>query len=66
MEPNPQPDSNPTAELHARLAPQLEQARETLGEVNNRVSTFIRQHPGACLLGALAAGYLLGKWASRR
>lgn len=60
----PQPD--PLADLQERLAPQIAQATEQLGEVNERVKDFIRKNPGTTLLGAAALGFLIGKWASRR
>lgn len=53
-------------ELQARVGPQIEQARQNLSDLNQRVVTFIRQNPGTCLLGALAFGFIVGKIASRR
>lgn len=53
-------------ELQARIAPQLEEARRNLSDLNNRVTRFIRERPGVCLLGALAFGFVVGKIASRR
>jgi hypothetical protein len=53
-------------ELQSRVGPQLEQARQNLSELNQRVITFVRQRPGTCLLGALAFGYVVGRIASRR
>lgn len=53
-------------QLQERVAPQLEQARATLVELNRKVTSFIRENPGTCLLGALALGYVVGKLASRR
>ena len=35
-------------------------------EVNERVKDFVRKNPGSTMLGALAVGFLVGKWASRR
>lgn len=46
--------------------PALERARERLQEVNANMTQFIRQNPARALLLALASGYLIGKWASRR
>ncbi len=53
-------------ELQDRLAPQIDQARQNLSELNGRVLSFIKERPGTCLIGALAFGYLVGKIASRR
>ena len=66
MEANPQQIEDKARELQAKLAPQLEQARETLSNFNSRAKAFIRERPGTCLLGALAIGYLVGRLASRR
>ena len=53
-------------ELQERLGPQLEQARQNLSDLNRRVTAFIRENPGTCLLGAVALGFIVGKLASRR
>jgi len=53
-------------ELQARIAPQLDEARRNLSDWNTRVVTYIRQNPGTSLLAAVAAGFLIGKIASRR
>ncbi|MFZ5471999.1 MAG: hypothetical protein ACOZIN_21430 [Myxococcota bacterium] len=67
MEAMPQEELEQRArELQARLAPKLEHAKATLSDWNTRVTTFVRQNPGTCLLGALAVGYVVGKLASRR
>lgn len=52
-------------ELEARIGPQLDQARQNLEELNDRVTAFIRENPGTCLLGAVALGFAIGKLASR-
>ncbi|AKU89788.1 hypothetical protein [Vulgatibacter incomptus] len=44
---------------------QLEQARMLFEDVGERVNTFIRERPGAALLGAVALGYVVGKIASK-
>ncbi|HTO96986.1 MAG TPA: hypothetical protein VMK66_08095 [Myxococcales bacterium] len=43
----------------------LEQGREAVDQALNAASAFIRERPIACLAGALALGWLLGKIASR-
>ncbi|MBX5481156.1 MAG: hypothetical protein IRZ16_04800 [Myxococcaceae bacterium] len=53
-------------ELQEKLGPQLDLARQNLSELNRKVTTFIRENPGTCLLGALAVGFIIGKIASRR
>jgi len=43
----------------------FEQGREAIDQAMNTAAEFIRERPIACLAGALAIGYLLGKIASR-
>lgn len=52
----------PYDDLNARLR----QAEEVLTDLNARATTFIREHPGVCIAGALALGYLVGRAASKR
>lgn len=52
-------------EVQERLQPQIDEARHTLSDLNTRVTDFIRERPGACLLGALAVGFVIGRIASR-
>ena len=66
MDTNTQEFQDRARELQERFGPQLAQAQQNLGELNRRVTTFIRQNPGTCLLGALAVGFVIGKIASRR
>lgn len=40
--------------------------KEQLADFNQQAKRFIRTNPGACLLGALALGVLMGKLASLR
>ncbi|HLL53088.1 MAG TPA: hypothetical protein VK447_06045 [Myxococcaceae bacterium] len=53
-------------EMQARLAPQIDEARQNLMDFNDRAIRFIKERPGTCLLGALAFGFIVGKIASRR
>jgi hypothetical protein len=53
-------------ELGEKVRPKLEQARQQLGRLNGRITTFIQDHPAACLLGALALGYLVARVARRQ
>lgn len=65
----PQPTSPVPPEVEPlidRLGPRIEEAKAQLSEINEKVKGFIRKNPGASLLGAVAIGYLVGKWASRR
>ncbi len=63
----PQPNIQSKAQdLQERIAPQIDEVRRNLADVNTRVTSFIRERPGTCLLGALAFGYFVGKLASRR
>jgi ElaB/YqjD/DUF883 family membrane-anchored ribosome-binding protein len=43
----------------------VEQTKEAVDQAVEQASTFIRERPIACLAGALAIGYLLGKIVSR-
>jgi ElaB/YqjD/DUF883 family membrane-anchored ribosome-binding protein len=43
----------------------LEQGREAVDQALSATADFIRERPIACLAGALAIGYLIGKIASR-
>ena len=52
-------------DVKARLQPPIDEARQSLSDLNTRVTQFIRQRPGACLLGALAVGFVIGRIASR-
>jgi hypothetical protein len=52
-------------EQQARLEQGLEEARDELSEINERVIHVIKRNPGTCLLIALAAGFVIGRIASR-
>lgn len=52
--------------LQEKLGPQLAEAKENFDHLNRRVTTFIKENPTTCLLGALALGFIVGKIASRR
>ncbi len=52
-------------EQQARLEHGLEQAQEELSDLNERVVDVIKRRPGTCLLIALAAGFVIGRLASR-
>lgn len=40
--------------------------RARLDDFNEQATRFIRENPGLCIVGAVAAGYLIGRLASRR
>jgi len=48
-------------DLGDRVRPKLEEAKQKLGRINGRVMSFIQDHPAACLVGAIALGYLVAR-----
>lgn len=44
----------------------VEELKERLQELNDRVKAFIRERPAACLVGAMAIGYVVARLARRR
>jgi ElaB/YqjD/DUF883 family membrane-anchored ribosome-binding protein len=52
-------------EQQARLEEGLEEARDELSDLNQQVISVIKRRPGTCLLIALAAGFVIGRMASR-
>lgn len=54
------------SEIENRVLPQLQLAKTKLVNLDAQVTTYIRANPGRCLLGAVAAGYLIGKIARRK
>jgi ElaB/YqjD/DUF883 family membrane-anchored ribosome-binding protein len=53
-------------EIGARVRPQIEEARRRVSSLNNSATTYIKENPGKCVVGAIALGYLIGKLAGRR
>ena len=53
-------------DIGERVRPQIEEARKQLGRLDGRARSFITEHPAACLLGALALGYLVARVARRQ
>jgi ElaB/YqjD/DUF883 family membrane-anchored ribosome-binding protein len=47
------------------VGPQIEDARRELDSLNQKVSGFIKERPIASLAIALAAGFVIGRIASR-
>jgi hypothetical protein len=48
-------------DLSDRVRPKIEEAKEQILRINGRMTTFIQDHPAACLLGAIALGYLVAR-----
>ncbi len=47
------------------LAGPMAEAQETLAAAGKGAIAFIKEKPVLCLVGALAAGYLVGRWVRR-
>ena len=47
--------------LSERVRPKIEEAKEEIGRVSGRIRSFIQDHPAACLVGAVALGYLVAR-----
>jgi ElaB/YqjD/DUF883 family membrane-anchored ribosome-binding protein len=58
-----EPGSAETGE--SRYTP-LEEAKERLQTLNERTKSYIREHPAACLAGALALGFVIARLARWR
>ena len=48
------------------IRPRIEDAKRRLGRLDGQITGFIREHPAACLLGAVALGYLVARVARSR
>ena len=48
------------------LRPRIEELKQRMETLNDRVKGFIQDHPAACLMGALGLGYLFARIARRR
>ena len=48
-------------DLSDRVRPKLEEAKQQIGRLNGKITSFIQDHPAACLLGAIAMGYLVAR-----
>ena len=57
--------SDNARDIQDRMAPQIEDARRELDSLNRKVSGFIKERPIASLAIALAAGFVIGRIASR-
>lgn len=52
-------------DIEDRIRPEIEQAKRKVIKLNGRVVDYIKEHPGKCLLGAIAAGFIIGRIARR-
>ncbi len=52
--------------VEENLLPKLEELRDQVEALNARALKTLKSHPALCLAGVLAAGFLLGRIASRR
>ena len=48
------------------LGPRIEELKQRIVSLNDRVKGFIKAHPATCLMGALGLGYLFARIARRR
>ena len=63
----PDVDARQKLEHHYReLEQTYDDTRARIEEFNEQAVHFIRENPAICIVGALAAGYLVGRLASRR
>ena len=52
-------------DIEQRIRPQIEDAKKKVTDMNQQVTSYIKANPGKCLLGAIAAGYIIGRIARR-
>jgi hypothetical protein len=52
-------------DIEERIRPQIEEAKKKVGDINSQVTGYIKENPGKCLLGAIAAGFIIGRIARR-
>ena len=48
------------------LRQRIEELKERIVSLNDRAKGFIKEHPAACLMGALGLGYVFARVARRR
>jgi hypothetical protein len=53
-------------DLGEQVRPKIEEAKQKITRINGQITSFIQEHPGACLLGAIAMGYLVARVARRQ
>ena len=47
------------------IRPRIEELKARIVSLNDRAKGFIKEHPAACLMGALGLGYLFARIARR-
>lgn len=52
-------------DLADQIQPKIAEAKRRLGELDNGFRTLVKEHPAACLLGAVALGYFIARLARR-
>jgi hypothetical protein len=52
-------------DIAKQVRPQLEDAQRRLASLNQQATAFIKEHPVACLVGAVGLGYLIARLARR-
>jgi ElaB/YqjD/DUF883 family membrane-anchored ribosome-binding protein len=57
--------SDTAREIQNRVGPQIDEAKRELDSLNRRLGGFIKERPIASLAIALAAGFVIGRIASR-
>ncbi len=60
------PGEDSLEQRYRELEQTYDDTRARLEDLNDRAAGFIKENPGVCILGALAAGYVVGRFASRR
>jgi hypothetical protein len=53
-------------DLGSRVRPKIDEVKQRVGRINGQMTTFIQDHPIACLLGAVGMGYLVARLARRQ
>jgi ElaB/YqjD/DUF883 family membrane-anchored ribosome-binding protein len=54
------------SEAQQQAQAQLERMKEGLDELDGQARSFIREHPGICVVGAVGLGFVIGRLVSRR
>jgi hypothetical protein len=57
---------NSAKDVVDRFHLQIDDAKRRLGRLDGQITGFIAAHPAACLLGAVALGYLVARVAQSR
>jgi len=52
-------------DIEDRVKPQIQEAKRKINDLNDQVVGYIKANPGKCLLGAIAAGFIIGRIARR-